>query len=419
MAADRAAAPAATRERPLASTRVLDLSGPFGAYAGRLLSDLGADVIRVVPPTGDPLADDPPVVATSTGPASAFQWFVNLGKQVVELDLARPGERELCEQLFASADVLLETWGPDPVEVGGWERADVEARFPGLVMVSITPFGLDGPRGRDAGTDLVTLASGGLLALGGYPDTSPIAPTGGQAMLAASIFGAVAAIFGLIARQADGRGRRLDVSAEEAVASALEDAIPQYDLTGRVRRRAGDVPREAGTGIFRCADGYVSMVAGRLGTAKAWRSLVEWLVEERAPGAEVLLGDDWQSFPFRQRPEAVAQFAQVFGPFAAGRTKAQLYEEAQRRSIALAPVNEIPDVLDNPQLAARDFFVPVHVPELGRAIQFPGRPYRLSDDPPFRPRVSAGPGPAAAALLPESAPPRPADVPALSRPTTG
>jgi crotonobetainyl-CoA:carnitine CoA-transferase CaiB-like acyl-CoA transferase len=93
--------------------------------------------------------------------------------------------------------------------------------------------------------------------------------------------------------------------------------------------------------------------------------------------------------------------------------------EAQRRNIALAPVNEIPDVLVSPQLAARDFFVPVHVPELGRTIRFPGRPYRLSDDPPFRPRWLAGPGPAAAALLPESAPPRPADVPTLSRPTPG
>jgi len=78
MAADRAAAPAATRERPLASTRVLDLSGPFGAYAGRLLSDLGADVIRIVPPTGDPLADDPPVVATTFPP----RWNpMNMGRQ--------------------------------------------------------------------------------------------------------------------------------------------------------------------------------------------------------------------------------------------------------------------------------------------------------------------------------------------------
>ena len=399
--------------------RVLDLTGEFGAYAGRLLADLGADVIRIVPPTGDPLALVPPLVPAASGTASAFSWFVNLGKQVVELDPARPGERELCERLFTSADVLLETWGPDPIDAGGWDRADLAARFPDLVQVSITPFGLDGPRGGDSATDLVTLASGGLLALGGYPDTSPIAPTGGQSMLAASIFGAVAAIFGLIARQADGRGRRLDVSGEEAVASALEDAIPQFDLTGRVRRRAGDVPREAGTGIFRCADGYVSMVAGRLGTAKAWRSLVEWLVDEHAPGAEELLGDDWQRFPYRQRPESIAAFARVFGPFATGRTKAHLYEEAQRRSIALAPVNEVADVLVNPQLAARDFFVPVHVPELGRTIRFPGRPYRLSDDSPFHPRVSAEPGPSAAALLPGAASSRPADVPALTRQTTG
>lgn len=378
---------AEARTRPLDGTRVVDLAGPFGAYAGRLLADLGAKVIRVVPPDGDAVDREWPLIETGAGPASAFGWFVNLDKDVVALDLARDEDRAACERLLADADLLLESWGPDATADGGWDRDDLRRRFPGLIVVSITPFGVAGPRAGDAGTDLVALASGGLLSLGGYPDSQPIAAHG-QARLAASIFGAAAAIFGLIARRSDGQGRHLDVAAQEVIAAALEDAIPQFDLTGTVRRRAGDTPREAGTGIYRCADGYVSMVAGRLGTARAWRSLVAWLVQVNVPGAAVLQEPDWESFPHRQRPESIATFVAIFERFAAARTKAELYEEAQRRDIALAPVNEIPDVLEDAQLAARDFFVPLDLPTLGRAVRVPGRPYRLSGERPFEPSVA-------------------------------
>lgn len=384
--APEAAAPG-IRPRPLEGIRAIDVAGPFGAYAGRLLADLGAHVVRVVPPSGDPLAGERPVVAVDGGTASAFEWFVNLDKDVVALDPDSAGGRAELERLLGGADVLLESWGHDADAFAWLDRTELAARFPTLIVVSMTPFGLDGPRGADQGTDLVAFAAGGLLSLGGYPDGPPIA-TPGQAQLAAGIFGAAAAIFGLIARDDDGRGRQLDVAAQEVIAAALEDAIPQYDLTGTVRRRAGDVPREAGTGVYRCADGYVSMVAGRLGTAKAWKSLVAWLVEAEVDGAAALQGEGWDTFPHRQRPESVRIFMDVFERFAAQRTKEELYAEAQRRDIALAPVNEVAEVLADRQLAARGFFVPVEVPELGRSVRVPGRPYRLSDEGPFEPRVA-------------------------------
>ena len=151
--------------------------------------------------------------------------------------------------------------------------------------------------------------------------------------------------------------RRYDVSAQEAIAAAMEDAIPQFDLTGRVRRRAGDVPREAGTGIYACADGYVSMVAGRLGTARAWKALTAWLVRSPASRAPASCCEErWQSFPYRQRPESIERFREIFEWFTRPRAKDALYLEAQRRSIALAPVNEVADVVADPQLEARRFF---------------------------------------------------------------
>lgn len=387
---DLDAAPVATR--PLASIRVVDATDEFGAYAGRLLADLGADVVRVVPPTGDPTHRLAPLIETPEGTASAFDWFVNLNKRTtVVLDIGTAEGREALLGLVASADVLLDGWRPADLERHGLDAETLATARPDLVRVTITAYGSTGPHAERPATDLTTLAAGGLLSLGGYPDAEPVAVHGGQSLLAASIFGAVAALVGLIGRGQDGEGRHLDVSAQEAVAAALEDAIPQYDLTGRVRRRAGDFPREAGTGIYACADGYVSMVAGRLGTARAWTELTRWLVEEGTPGAEELLTPPWQEFPYRQRAESITRFRQVFERFTASRTRQELYREAQRRSIALAPVNRIADLFEDAQLQARDFFREVTPPGLGRPVRVPGRPYRLDGDRGPAPHVTPAP----------------------------
>jgi benzylsuccinate CoA-transferase BbsE subunit len=183
----------ALQPRPLDGIRVVDLAGPFGAYAARLLADLGADVTRVVPTDGDPVAAEWPLVPTAAGTESAFGWFVNLDKQVVALDLGQATDRARLDGLLSDADVLVESWGTDVSAWGYQDRDQLAARFPRLNVVSITPYGIDGPRSGDAGTDLTALAAGGLLSLGGYRDSPPIA-THGQARLAASIFGAAAAI---------------------------------------------------------------------------------------------------------------------------------------------------------------------------------------------------------------------------------
>jgi len=369
-----------TEAQPLGAIRVVDLTDAYGAYAGRLLADLGAVVIRVEPPQGDPVRAREPLVETPDGPASAFGWFVNLNKQSVVLDLGADEDRRRLAALVADADVVLHSLSADASRDLGLDAATLATSAPSAIVVAITPYGTEGPWADRAASDLTTLASGGLLSLGGYPDAEPVAVTGGQGLLAASIFGAVAALLGLVGREGDGVARRYDVSAQEAIAAALEDAIPQFDLTGRVRRRAGDQPREAGTGIYECADGYVSMVAGRLGTARAWRALTEWLVEAGVEGADELLEERWQSFPYRQRPEAIDRFREIFERFTRPQGKRDLYQEAQRRSIALAPVNEVSDLFSDPQLEARGFFREIVPPELGRAVTVPGRPYRMGSD---------------------------------------
>lgn len=318
----------------LSDVSVVEVSGELNGYTGRLLADLGARVTLV--DVGGPALAEPE------------HRFLHHGKVAASSD-------ELHE-LLATATVITVSGGADGSADERLTPAALRAAAPNAIVAVVTPFGLDGPCADWVSTDLTRLAAGGLLWLGGYPDGEPVAPYGEQSSVAAGIFAAVAILFALIDREAGGSPGTIEVSTQEVLTQALETALPDFELTGTIRRRVGAEPREAATGIYSCQDGYVSMVAGRLGTADAWTRLREWLVEEGTPGAQELWADGWNELGFRQKPDSIARFAQIFGAFAETQTKRELYHEAQRRSIALAPVNSPAEVLADEQLVSRGFF---------------------------------------------------------------
>lgn len=370
---------------PLAGIRVIDLADPLGAYGGRLMADLGAEVIRIEPVSGRSSVDRVPFfLAVSSPPVSVFERFVNAGKKSVTLDIAAPEAESVLTALLASADVLIES----PVAVlsaAGWSPERVSAINPSLIRVQVSPYGSETDESQSPTDDLVLLGAGGLLAMGGYPDVGPVAVYGQQTTYMASIFAAVAAIAGLIGRHRTGDALHADVSVQECVAQALEESVVRYAMTGEVRSSQGDVAKEAGTGCYRCADGYISMVAGRLGTAPAWASLVKWLIECDSE-ATVLSEEQWSRFDFRQRPESVETFRRIFEKFASTRSAQELYRGAQERGIALSPVNNLAAVRDDAQLIDRKFFVDIEDPELGTTVTYPGLPYQMSGTPLRGPR---------------------------------
>jgi crotonobetainyl-CoA:carnitine CoA-transferase CaiB-like acyl-CoA transferase len=357
----------------LGGIRVLDLADNAVAYGSRLLADLGAEVIRIEPPA-----------AARAGIAdrdASNQAFWNINKKAITLDLGRPDGRRLFGDLAAKSDVIIETFGPGTLATWGIGYETLRERNPGIIMVSVTPYGQTGPCAKFRATDLTLLAAGGLLSLGGYPETGPVAVAGEQGYLAAAIFGAIAALKALLEREGTNQGQWLDVSGQECIAFALEDAIPEWYLSGNIRRRTGDQAREAGTGVYPCRDGYISMVAGRLGTAKAFKTLVGWIAESGARGGDELLDARWQDFTFRQSPQGIARFAEIFADFCASRSKQELYREGQARQIAIAPVNTMADIVDDPQLRANGYFGSLHDGALDRDLTVPGPPYRLARTP--------------------------------------
>lgn len=376
----------------LDGVRVLDFSDDLAAYAGRLLADLGAEVIWVSCGETRRAVDVPPhVTLRGESRRSTFELFVNAGKQVVEIEPDSIGGRARLRELVELSDIIIESSRPRLESLLGEGAHNVLEE---KVRVVVTPFGLGEARPWQGFEDLLVMAESGLLHLGGYVDSGPIAAAGGQSRFGAGIFGAVAALCGLLRKEAGGGGSFFDVSAQECIAQALEDSATTFALTDVVRGPTGDVPREAASGIYACKDGFVSMIAGRLGTARAWTSLVEWITTTGSEVSADLLHPRWQEFAYRRTPEAVKIFGRIFAEFAADKTKEELYHEAQRRRIALSPIATVSELLHNEQLAHRDFFREKVVD--GTPLTFPGSPYRMSRTPPVTgtPQVSAWERPA-------------------------
>ena len=368
----------------LAGIRVLDLSGLAGQYSGKQFADLGADVILVEPVTGSPVRRDGPFLDDRTHIEYSLQFaYFNAGKRGMAIDLDRPEGQRILRQLAKGADLVLETEKPGTMSNRGLDHATLSACNPSLVMTSVTPFGQTGPYANYEAEDLVALALGGLLYLGGYPDTSPIAVYGNQAYLAAAHFASVASMIALLAMDDGGDrvGRHVDVSIQECVTMGLETAIQYYDLEKTVRKRASGQQIMAGVGVFDCADGQIYLMAGGIASTRFWENLVRWLMEEGVEAAKQMLEPAWQSHDYLAKPEAKAIFGELFAPFARKHTKTYLYQTGQSRRIPICPINTPRDILSNRQLDYRRFFVSQHHTPSGRTLVVPGAPYRLEATP--------------------------------------
>lgn len=371
-----------TSQKALHGLRVLDLAGPFGNYAGKMFAELGADVILVEPPQGSPTRARGPFLDDVEGPDRSVRFaYENLSKRGIVLDLEEDGDRAVFLDLAAKSDLVLESFGPGEMERLNLTGDTLRQRNPALVLSRLSAFGQTGPFAHYEAEDLTLLAMGGLLFLGGYPGEAPVAAGGGQAVMCGNVFAAVASLIALTGVDGTGEGQDIDTSIQESVVLALENAVQFYDLEGTVRQRYAGDQRQAGAGTFTCADGQIYLLAGGVAASKFWINTRQWMVDVGAEGADRLAGDEWFDVTFLRRQEAKDQFRKTFESFARGMTRAELYEEAQRRRVPLAPVNGPADLQHNRQLRYREFFVQVANALPGVDLLMPGAPYKLSATP--------------------------------------
>ena len=367
--------------------RVLDLTGPLGYLTGKIFGDLGADVIKVEPPGGDPARDMPPLLSNGNGLRQSLFWVAyNANKRGITINLKHAKGRELFRRLARQADFIVETCVEQPVSLrdNGSQQADsllyrVLDENPSLIMVSISPFGLQGPYKDLQGSDLEIMALSGAMSLAGEKDGEPMRVSVPQAPMWVSAEAAMGALTALAYRSMTGRGQHVDVSAQVAVMSALSHAPAFWDLNRENPERAGvfvtgrSVKGAKMRVMWPCKDGWINFIIyGGAAGRHTNQQLVAWM-SERSLAADWLKNFDWSAFTVTELTQAeVDRLEAPIADFFATITKDEFLEGAIKRQMLGYPVATVEDICRNPQLAARQFWQDVSDPVSGRTLNYPG-----------------------------------------------
>ena len=371
-----------------AGLRVLELADEKGQWCGKLMADMGADVIKIEPPDGE--------AARTVGPfyqdipnreKSLAFWHYNTSKRGITLDLETEDGRRLFRQMAEKADVILETFRPGYMASLGLGYEELKKDNPGLIMCSLTPFGQTGPWKDYLTSDLLHLAVGGQMGCCGYteedlPDAPPIAPGGGQAWHMGSHFAFIAIGAALMHRSVAGRGQYIDTSIHESCALTTEMHVNTYIyakqvVERRTGRHAAVVPNQLTQHM--CADGkYINVgaqIVTRL-TGEQLKVLRGWYEELGLP---VDIIDE------KERDPEIITDNELFMMLLGSATRDQIYNGGQKRGFNMGAIRSPDEVMEDPHLEDRGFWTEVEHPEVGKTFLYPGAagifngsPWRIS-----------------------------------------
>jgi len=362
--------------RAFAGVKVVEFARMVsGPYCGKLLADMGADVVKVEePPDGDPARRRGPFPADEPHPErSGLFLYLNTSKRGVTLDLSQPAGRDAFRRLLSWTDVLIDNHPAERLESLGFGWETLRRENPRLVYTSITPHGRTGPRAGRKGTDLTACHGGGLgnllpprstdisrppVKVGGYPTGYYAGVTAGLATAAA-----------LLAGRATGRGRLIDLSEQESIVALIRGFIGTVVYHRPTWSRVPDRPPALGR--MQCSDGYV---VSYLVEDHHWRSLVELM-----GNPEWAAGEEWNSFPYRVGN--LFKIGHKIDAWALQQKAEDFHHRGAAKGFAVGTAYNAEQVLNYRQYASRGFFVDVDHPEAGK-YRYPGWPYQMSASPP-------------------------------------
>src|SRR6185295_613930 len=362
--------------RNLDHTRVLDLTSEPGFFAGKLLGDLGADVVKIEPPGGDPARRRAPFWGGANDPERSILWLaLNTSKRGLTLDLDRPRGRDLFLALAARADVVIESEPPGRMSARGIGFEELHARNPRLIHCAITPFGQAGPYAGWRGSDLTVAAMSGNLYATGDPDRAPVRCSLPVAYYHGGIEAAVGVTFGLLAREQTGVGQHVDVALQQAMVMPNIGTAAMFKMTGNRGGRAGAFMRQeraVAREIWPCRDGFVSFaLRGGPASIPSLVAMVSYM-DEHGMAPAWLKTKDWKVHNLNILSQAeIDELSQPFADFFATKPMAELYAAACQRSLMLAPIYTAREITASEQLAAREFFVDLDDAGRGR-LRYPG-----------------------------------------------
>ncbi|HEY93969.1 MAG TPA: CoA transferase [Dehalococcoidia bacterium] len=370
----------------LSPYRALDLTDEKGLLCGKILADLGAEVIQVESPSGNPARKIPPFARGKTDPEHSLFWYAfSAGKKSVTLDMEVGNGRDNFKKLAGTADFLIESFPPGYLDSIGLGYQTLSSINPALIMVSISPFGQTGPYRDYKAGDLVSTAMGGMAYCTGEVDRPPIRISLDQTYSQASVHAAAGILIALNQRSKIGRGQWIDVSMQASVVRTLHTQLPYWEYSNKIVERSGIQRFRGGVStqeIWPCKDGFVSWMffGGAVGT-RQMQYMVEWMDSKGMAGSLTEEIQDWSSLDLTKvSPNKIRSWEQLIGDFFMNHTKLELYEEAVEKRIPLTPLNDVSDVLEDNQLIDRKFWTNVAYTDLDTEVPYPGFLFITSDE---------------------------------------
>ncbi len=382
----------------LADLCVIELANDRSAFAGKLLADMGADVILVEPPEGDATRTYEPFLEDEPGAErSLYFWHYNTSKRGITLDLETDAGRDALRRLVATADVFLESEEPGRLDTLGIDALTLRAGHPELISISMAPFMRGGPREHEQATDLTLLAGGGPAWSSGYDDHSlpPVRGGGNQGYQTGCHYAVMTALVALVSRDLTGAGQHIDVDMHAAQnvtteAGSYSWLVAEQTVERQTGRHAGVTPSPPSQVL--CSDGrYVNTgVPARRG--RDYSTVLEWLREldllDQFPVVALLeIGAEQDRIDLSN----IATDPVVREMFMAARNAITLiassisaqdfFDGAQQRGFQVGIIYSPEEVMEDRHFKARGFPTEVDHPDLGRSFTYPGAPYLFHGSP--------------------------------------
>lgn len=344
-------------EGPLAGLRVVEMGTLIaGPFCGQILGDFGAEVIKLE----DPKSGDPMRQWGRSLPKGLSPWWPVIGrnKKSVTVDLRKPEGQALARTLIGKADVVIENFRPGSLEKWGLAYETLAAENPRLVMARVSGFGQTGPYSQRAGYGLIGEAMGGLRHITGEPDRPPARAGISIGDSLAAMHAVMGIMMALHARERTGRGQVVDAALYESVLAVMENLITEYDLTGYVRERSGSIlPGIAPSNVYPCAGGEMILIGGNGDTVFA--RLAE------AMGRPELAADARYA-THAARGAHQAELDALIAGWTAQYALPDLLDLLEAKGVPCGRIYRAPDMLQDPQFAAREAIVETEHPVFGR-----------------------------------------------------
>jgi CoA:oxalate CoA-transferase len=354
---------------PLSGIKVLDLTRVLaGPYATMILSDLGADVIKIEQPE---IGDESRNFGPFKNGFSLYFMSVNRGKRSITLDLKTDRGKDIFKQLVKQSDILVENFRPGTMKKLGLDYETLAAEHPALIYAACSGFGQTGPFAEKGAYDMIIQGMGGIISITGEPDGPPVRVGTSISDITAALFTTIGILSALHNRNSTRKGQLVDVAMLDSLVAVLENAIVRYFATDEIPQPLGSrhpaiTPFEA----FESADGHIIIA---IGNDTLWAKFCEHVDQKN------LISDP----RFRTNVERTANHSELFpilSEIMRQRTTDEWIDALENIGVPCGPINTIDKVVNHPQVQARDMIAHV-IHQMTGAVEVPGLPIKLSDTP--------------------------------------